>query len=65
MGYSIYKDPVTDDSKTKKSLKGFQLVLLEEGEYISIGEVNENRAYSEENILKTIYKNGEFLIKQH
>lgn len=59
-GYNIYKDPITDTSKSKKSLKGFQLVLLEGGEYISIGEVNEDRAYSEENILKTIYKNGIF-----
>lgn len=59
-GYSIYKDPVTDDG-TKKSLKGFQYVEYNtDGEYEVISEVSEEKAYSESNILRTIYKNGEF-----
>ena len=57
--YNIYKDPITDDG-TKKSLKGFQFVYLEDGEYKVEGEVSEEKAYSEENILKTIYKDGKF-----
>lgn len=54
--YDIYKDPVTDDG-TKKSLKGFQFIgqdlVLESG-------VSEEKYNSDENMLRTIYKNGEF-----
>ena len=58
--YSIYKDPITDDG-TKKSLKGFQFVWKDEnGEYHVESEVNEGKAYNGINILKTIYKDGEF-----
>jgi nicotinamide phosphoribosyltransferase len=55
-GYNIYKDPITDDG-TKKSLKGFQFV---DSEYNVEGEVSEEKAYSNENMLKTIYKDGKF-----
>lgn len=59
--YNIYKDPITDDG-TKKSLKGFQFVFINSnGEYESRPEVTEEEAYSDLNILHTIYKNGEFL----
>lgn len=59
-GNNIYKDPITDDG-TKKSLKGFQLVYLDEnGEYQVESEVSEERAYSSENILHVIYNDGDF-----
>lgn len=59
-GYNIYKDPITDDGG-KKSLKGFQFVYLDEdGEYQTMGEVTEEKAYSEDNILQLIYKDGKF-----
>lgn len=54
--YNIYKDPITDDG-TKKSLKGFQFV---NDKYEVEGEVTEEKAFSEENMLKTIYKDGKF-----
>jgi nicotinamide phosphoribosyltransferase len=59
--YNIYKDPVTDDG-TKKSLKGFQYVYLDvaNNEYCVASEMTEQEAYHDTNILKTIYKNGEF-----
>lgn len=57
--YNIYKDPITDDG-TKKSLKGFQFVYLKDGEYEVEGEVSEEKAFSEDNILKVIYKDGQF-----
>ncbi len=56
IGFNIYKDPITDDG-TKKSLKGFQFV---NDKYEVEGEVSEEKAFSEENMLKTIYKNGKF-----
>lgn len=58
-GYNIYKDPITDDG-TKKSLKGFQFVHVQDGEIISTGEVTEEIAFSEANLLKTVYKDGKF-----
>lgn len=46
---------------TKKSLKGFQFVYKDEnGEYQVESEVSEEKAFSEENELKTIYKDGQF-----
>lgn len=58
--YNIYKDPITDNG-TKKSLKGFQLVYQDKnGEYQCESEVTEEKAFSEENLLKTIYKDGKF-----
>ncbi len=57
--YDIYKDPFTGDG-TKKSLKGFQFVYLKDGEYEVESEVSEEKAFSEENLLKIIYKDGEF-----
>lgn len=57
--FDIYKDPVTD-SGTKKSLKGFQFVYEEEGEIKCESQVSYEKAHSEENLLKVIYKNGEF-----
>lgn len=58
-GYNIYKDPITDDG-TKKSLKGFQFVQEKDGELVTVGEVTEEVAFSNANILKTIYRNGSF-----
>lgn len=59
-GFNIYKDPATDDG-TKKSLKGFQFVYQDKnGEYQVEGEVSEYKAYSQDNLLKTIYKDGKF-----
>lgn len=58
--YNIYKDPITDDG-TKKSLKGFTFVYLDENGEIEVEqEVSEEKYNSEENLLKTIYKDGEF-----
>lgn len=58
--YDIYKDPITDDG-TKKSLKGFQFVYKdEEGEYQVESQVSEEKGFSEENELKTIFRDGEF-----
>ncbi|HQV00671.1 MAG TPA: hypothetical protein PLO59_05885, partial [Bacteroidia bacterium] len=58
-GYNIYKDPVTDDG-SKKSLKGFQFVQFNNGEFEVISEATEEVAYSDANILQTIYKDGKF-----
>ena len=42
-------------------MKGFQFVYKDEtGNYEVESEVSEEKAYSKENELKTIYKNGEF-----
>ena len=57
--YNIYKDPITDDG-SKKSLKGFQFVYLHQNEYVVKSEVEEQVAYSDANILQTIYKDGNF-----
>jgi len=58
--YNIYKDPITDGG-TKKSLKGFQFVYLDEqGEPQVRGEVSEEEMQSEANLLRTIYKDGKF-----
>jgi nicotinamide phosphoribosyltransferase len=59
--FNIYKDPVTDDG-TKKSLKGFQTVLINTvtNDFEVISESSEKLAYSKDNFLQTIYKNGEF-----
>lgn len=58
-GFNIYKDPITDDG-TKKSLKGFQFVHIKDGEIVVTGEATEEVAFSDANLLKTIYKNGTF-----
>jgi nicotinamide phosphoribosyltransferase len=57
--YNIYKDPATDDG-TKKSLKGFQFVHQVGDEIVVTGEVTEEIAFSDANLLKTIYKDGKF-----
>lgn len=58
--FNIYKDPITDDG-TKKSLKGFQFVYVNnDGEIVTQGEVSEEKAFSDANLLKIIYKNGKF-----
>ncbi len=61
VGYNIYKDPVTDDG-SKKSLKGFQFVQEDKsvGEYHVISEVTEEQAFSDSNLLQTIYLDGKF-----
>lgn len=60
IAYDIYKDPITDEG-TKKSLKGLQFVYLkEDGKYYTQSEVSKEQAFSEENLLKTIYKDGKF-----
>lgn len=57
--FDIFKDPVTDDG-TKKSLKGFQYVYKDNGEYKVKSEVSESEAYSDTNELRVIYENGRF-----
>jgi nicotinamide phosphoribosyltransferase len=58
--YNIYKDPITDDG-TKKSLKGIQFVQRDkEGNISTIGESTKEVAYSNANLLHTIYKDGKF-----
>lgn len=58
--YNIYKDPITDNG-TKKSLKGFQFVFInEEDEVDAISEVSEEKYNSDVNLLKTMYKDGKF-----
>jgi nicotinamide phosphoribosyltransferase len=61
IGYNIFKDPITDDG-TKKSLKGFQTVLINTitNDFEVISESSEKLAYSKDNFLQTIYKNGKF-----
>jgi len=56
--YAIYKDPITDDG-TKKSLKGLQMVYIDEkGEY----QVKSECTFEEEAIgeLQLIYNDGAF-----
>lgn len=57
--YNIYKDPATDDG-SKKSLKGFQLVHVKDAQICVESEVSEDLAFSPLNLLRTIYKDGEF-----
>lgn len=58
--FNIYKDPITDEG-TKTSLKGFQFVYRDENNVIQTdGEVSEEKAFSEDNLLKVIYSNGKF-----
>lgn len=60
VAYDIYKDPVTDDG-TKKSLRGFQFAFYDkEGEIQVESGVSEEKAFSEENLLKVIYADGVF-----
>ncbi len=54
--FDIYKDPKTGDG-SKKSLKGFQFV---NPDYTVESQVTEEKAFSEDNMLKTIYKDGKF-----
>ena len=58
-GYSIYKDPVTDDG-TKKSLKGLQAVFKNtvNGDYEVYSDVDEKTEASGE--LQLLYENGKF-----
>lgn len=51
----IFKDPITDDG-TKKSLKGFLKVVLENGKLKVIDQVTEQEA--EEGELKRVFLNG-------
>lgn len=58
--FDIYKDPATGDG-SKKSLKGFQFVYQDKnGEYQVESGVSEEKAFSDENLLKMIYKDGKF-----
>lgn len=58
--YDIYKDPVTDDG-TKKSLRGFQYVYYNKENQIEVESgVSMEKAFSSENLLRTIYKDGKF-----
>lgn len=46
---------------TKKSLKGFQFVYKDETGTIQVeSEVTEEKAFSPENMLRCIYKDGKF-----
>lgn len=55
IGYDIYKDPVTDTGKTKKSLKG--LIMVDENLEVHTQCVNFQEARG---ILQTIYMDGKF-----
>lgn len=56
--YDIYKDPVTDNG-TKKSLKGFQAVHIDDsGEYFVKSECTKEE--ENEGVLQIIYENGNF-----
>lgn len=57
--FNIFKDPATDNG-TKKSLRGFQYVFIHRAEYDVTSGVTEEEAFSEDNELKTIYKDGQF-----
>ena len=58
-GYDIYKDPITDSGKTKKSLKGLICVTTDyDGEYKVITQCD--AAMESVGILQTIYEDGEF-----
>lgn len=58
-GYDIYKDPVTDSGKTKKSLKGLICVTTDyDGEYKVITQCD--AVMESVGILQTIYEDGKF-----
>lgn len=62
----VYKDPITDRDpttglSTKKSLRGMQFVYYNDSNEVCVkSQVSEEEAYSSDNLLKTIYKNGVF-----
>lgn len=61
-GYEIFKDPVTD-SGMKKSAKGLLKVLktADTGEYFLVDQCTWDDVNSEENQLKLVFKDGEFV----
>jgi len=55
VGYDIYKDPVTDSGKTKKSLKG--LIMVDENLEVHTQCTPQQEA---QGLLQTIYMDGKF-----
>jgi len=59
-GRAIFKDPITDDG-TKKSAKGLMKIIIENGKYKLIDQVNwENEREGE---LKEVFRDGKILIE--
>ena len=60
----IYKDPKTDNG-LKKSLKGRIGVFTQNGEIIAVDNIDltigENKKVYESSLLKTVWKDGEFV----
>jgi nicotinamide phosphoribosyltransferase len=56
----IFKDPITDDG-TKKSAKGLLFVGQREGELYLEDQVTWEKVRSEDNLLKTVFKDGELV----
>jgi nicotinamide phosphoribosyltransferase len=61
-GREIFKDPITDDG-TKKSAKGLMKVVLENGVYQLIDQVDWQAEKQGE--LKEVFRDGKLLIEQH
>lgn len=59
-GFEIFKNPITDDGM-KKSAKGLVTVIENKGKLELKDQVTWNDVYSDKNILKLVYFNGEFL----
>lgn len=57
----IFKDPITDDG-TKKSAKGLLMITRENGQYVMHDQVTPEQEQTGE--LKTVFLDGELLIKQ-
>ena len=60
-GVEIFKDPITD-SGTKKSAKGLLKVVRVEGKLALLDQQTVDSEDSEDNELKTIYKNGNIIV---
>jgi nicotinamide phosphoribosyltransferase len=62
VGYDIYKDPVTDTGKMKKSAKGLLRVDLVNGEYVLKDQCTKEEEAGGE--LKEVFRDGKLLIDQ-
>lgn len=60
-GREIFKDPITDDG-TKKSAKGLIKIIIEDGEYKMIDQVNWNEERKGE--LKEVFRDGVVLVDE-
>lgn len=58
----IFKDPKTNTGGfTKKSAKGYLKVIKTDDDYKLVDQINVVDIYKEDNVMQTVYKNGEFL----